>query len=73
MSREQGSKLLETTELDTLARRARAWESLGLFDEALAEWRAVLRIDPDYLPAWEASMRILRRLRAEARRDGKAH
>ncbi|MFQ5898797.1 MAG: hypothetical protein ACE5JN_11210 [Candidatus Methylomirabilia bacterium] len=73
MRGEERSKFRHITDLDTLARRARALESLGVFDEALAEWRAVLRIDPDYLPAWEASTRILRRLRAEAQRDGKAH
>ncbi|MFQ5828953.1 MAG: tetratricopeptide repeat protein [Candidatus Methylomirabilia bacterium] len=67
MSSEQSSNFLETTDLEALARRARALETLGLFNEALAEWRQALRIDPNYLPAWEGSARVLRRLRGGMR------
>jgi hypothetical protein len=68
MSPEEPSTFLEVSDLEALARRACALETLGLLEEALAAWRSVLRIDTNYLPAWEASARILRKLRSAARR-----
>lgn len=67
MSREELWDLIEISDLEALVRKARALEGRGLLGEALMAWRAVLRrIDRSYLPAWEASTRILRKLRADA-------
>jgi len=57
------------TDVEVLAERARALEDAGLFDRALLAWRAVLEIDRSYLPAREASARILGALRREGRNE----
>lgn len=57
------------TDVEVLAERARALEHAGLLDRALQAWRAILEIDRNSLLAWEASARILGRLRREGRNE----
>lgn len=67
MGDQSGADSVRTSDLEMLATRARTLEASGFLEEALAAWRAALRIDRNYLPAWEASARILRKLRGAAR------
>lgn len=65
----RGSREYEyKTDVEALAEYAGFLELAGLFEQALRVWRDVLEIDGNYLPAWEASSRLLGAL---SRRDGK--
>ncbi len=70
MVEDGGRRHLEAkTDVETLAERARNLEGAGRLDEALWAWRRILQIDGNYLPAWEASSRLLSAL---PRQDDKA-
>jgi hypothetical protein len=70
MVEDGGRRQLEAkTDVETLAERARNLEGAGMLEEALWAWRRVLQIDGNYLPAWEASSRLLS---APLRQDDKA-
>jgi len=56
------------TDVEVLAEQARMLEGTGMLVAALGAWRAVLLIDGNYLPAWEASSRLLAAL---SHQDGK--
>lgn len=69
MVEDRGGRGFETkTDVEALAEDARRLELAGLLEQALRVWRDVLDIDGNYLPAWEASSRLLGAL---SRRDGK--
>ncbi|MDO8479849.1 MAG: hypothetical protein Q7W02_27375 [Candidatus Rokubacteria bacterium] len=60
MVEDGGRRQLEAkTDVETLAEHARNLEGAGMLEEALWAWRRVLQIDGNYLPAWEASNRLL--------------
>ena len=68
MVEESGYREFETkTDVEVLAEHARSLERAGLLRHALWVWRDVLQRDGNYLPAWEASSRLLGRL---SRQDG---
>lgn len=70
MAEKRGARELDVrTDVEVLAERACALEDAGLLDRALLAWRAVLEIDRNSLPAWEASARILGTLRREGRNE----
>jgi hypothetical protein len=60
MVRWRGSREVETrTDVEVLAEHALALEREGMLEHALWVWRDVLQRDGNYLPAWEASSRLL--------------
>jgi tetratricopeptide repeat protein len=59
MIEQQRRREFETkTDVEALAEHARALESVGMFERALAVWRDVLQRDGNSLPAWEALSRL---------------
>lgn len=67
---EPGRREFETkTDVEVLAERARALETAGLLQHALGVWRDVLQRDGNYLPAWEASSRLLGALIRQEQED----
>lgn len=70
MAEWQGSREGETkTDVEALAERALSLEGAGMLKHALWVWRDVLQRDGNYLPAWEASSRLIAAL---SRQDGDA-
>jgi hypothetical protein len=60
MLKRQGSREVESkTDVEVLAEHALVLESAGMLKHALWVWRDVLQRDGNYLPAWEASSRLL--------------
>ncbi len=60
MVKRQGSREVESkTDVEVLAEHALFLESAGMLKHALWVWRDVLQRDGNYLPAWEASSRLL--------------
>ena len=57
------------TDVEVLAAHALSLEREGMLKHALWVWRDVLQRDGNYLPAWEASSRLLAAL---SRQDGDA-
>jgi hypothetical protein len=57
------------TDIEVLAADALSLEREGMLKHALWVWRDVLQRDGNYLPAWEASSRLLAAL---SRQDGDA-
>jgi hypothetical protein len=60
MVERQRSRQGETkTDVEVLGEHALSLEKAGMLKHALWVWRDVLRRDGNYLPAWEASSRLL--------------
>lgn len=60
MVERQGSREVETrTDVEVLAQHALSLEREGMLKHALWVWQDVLQRDGNYLPAWEASSRLL--------------
>jgi hypothetical protein len=60
MVERQGTRQGETkTDVEVLAEHALSLEKAGMLKHALWVWRDVLQRDGNYLPAWEASSRLI--------------
>lgn len=56
---QRGREVETRTDVEVMAEHALSLEQEGMLEHALWVWRDVLRRDGNYLPAWEASSRLL--------------
>ena len=56
---QRGREVETRTDVEVMAEHALSLEQEGMLGHALWVWRDVLRRDGNYLPAWEASSRLL--------------